>query len=493
MESHVPALVRSVSPAFTSPAFLLISRNLHYDAGLHICFASAEISQELLPRLHKVKYDTGASEEHLHIESSNEHQGACGRIFLHYPKAAEESVYDQVRIVRYGQLRVVFSPDLKICSWEFCSQNHEEYIRRSSLIPQVCELGAAVQNYQHSARHSSSVAPQNYKSALIPHQMVEALGMPFISQIGIVKRYVRCLQISEVLNFMNDLIDYSQENRLAPKESIATFPRFGSNASPGKNAEQEPKQQQSPAACLAPHFGALVGARSTSGFYGDRLANTTASTSTGTHEHKRQRTGPSSAFAKTPAHTTSVGFLTPLFGIHPQGAPTALGKSGPGSAAENVHLERKTSVSLQQPSNSNLAGPHNPPSTVDRIIQEVMAAQPHTGAGSITGVSDAENRIGIMPTGSNALGNYTCVGNSVASNRINYIDVENYESRNNGIGSSAPTIGTTSGARMDMVVDVDANLDMFHKDAKGKYLPKEYDDLLFDQFEDFESLHELLK
>ncbi|KAL0449817.1 UNVERIFIED_CONTAM: hypothetical protein Slati_1538100 [Sesamum latifolium] len=212
-------------------------------------------------------------------------------------------------------------------------------------------------------------------------------------------------------------------------ESIATFPRLGSNASPGKNSEQDPKQQQSPAASLAPHFGAFVGAGSASGFCGNRLANTTASTFTGANEHKRQRTGPSGPFAKTPAHTTSLGFITPVFGIEPQVAPTALGKSGPGSTAENVHLEPETLVSFQQPCHSNLADPNNPPSTVDRIMQEVMAAQPHTGAGGITGVSDAENRIGIMPTGGNALGNYTCVGNSVASNTISYIDAENYESR----------------------------------------------------------------
>ncbi|KAK4393780.1 Transcriptional corepressor SEUSS [Sesamum angolense] len=517
-------------------------------------------------------------------------KGACGQIFLHHPKAAEESVHDQVRIVRCGQLRVIFSPDLKICSWEFCTQNHEEYIPRSSLVPPVCELGAAVQDYQLSARDSSSVSPEELQSALIlnnlysfrfvsaAHQMVEALGMPFISQIGIVKRYVRCLQMPihgvacagldslelegktnvvmvstfntglrlnwslaanpsvrprvqgisgdllfkpslfsyvalkesldkvegdatvgprteevpgdhrerqhlkvqprnshtnslyiRVLNIMNDLIDYSQENTLAPKESIATFPRLGSNTSPGKSSEQEAKQQQSPAASLAPHFGAFVGAGSTSGFYDNRLANTTASTSTGANEHKRQRTGP---FAKTPAHTTSFGFITPAFGIEPQVAPTALGKSGPGSTGENVHLEPKMLVSSQQPSQSNLADPNNPPSTVDRIIQEVMAAQPHTGSGGITGVSDAENRIRIMPTWGNTQGNYTCVGNSVASNRINYIHVENYESRNNGIGSSAPTIGMSSGAPKDM--------DVFPKDSKGNYLPKEYDDQLLD-------------
>ncbi|KAL0332667.1 UNVERIFIED_CONTAM: Transcriptional corepressor SEUSS [Sesamum calycinum] len=437
-----------------------------------------EISEELLPRLHKVKYDTGVSEEHMHIESPNEYQGACGQIFLHHPKAAEESVHDQVRIVRYGQLRVIFSPDLKIFL-EFCTQNHEEYIPRSSFLradlcifDKVCELGAAVQHYQLSARDSSSVSPEELQKRTdtfvsAAHQMVEALGMPFISQIGIVKRYVRCLQMpidgvacagldsleledhkeeltvtsqqlsnglrlfaklsladlfykpshfsyvalkesldkvegeatvgprtEEVLGnhrerqaamkvqprnshtnslCMDDEIPLIESAEGLQVKSIATFPRLGSNTSPGKNSEQEAKQQQSPAASLAPHFGALSVLEAqvllgSTGFYGNRLADTTASTSTGANEHKRQRTGPSGPFAKTPAHTTSFGFITPVFGIEPQVAPTALGKSGPGSTGENVHLEPKTLLSSQQPSQSNLADSNKPSSTVDRII-----------------------------------------------------------------------------------------------------------------------------
>ncbi|KAI3451533.1 hypothetical protein Pfo_008198 [Paulownia fortunei] len=130
-----------------------------------------EISEELLPRLHKMKYDIGVLEEHLHIDTPNEYQGACGQIFLHYPKAAEESEYEQVRIVRHGQLRLVFSPDLKIRSWEFCAQHHKEYIHRNSIIPQVCQLGAAMQNYQLSTQDSSSVTPEEFKKRSDMHKI----------------------------------------------------------------------------------------------------------------------------------------------------------------------------------------------------------------------------------------------------------------------------------------------------------------------------------
>ncbi|EYU23771.1 hypothetical protein MIMGU_mgv11b023692mg, partial [Erythranthe guttata] len=158
-----------------------------------------EMSEELLPRLHKRKYDTGLVDEHLQIDTPNEYKGACGQIFLHYPKAAEESQYEQTRTVRNGQLRIVFSPDLKIRSWEFCAEDHDEYVHRNFIVPQVSQLGAAMENYRLSTQESSSATPeerQKHTDLLISsaNQMVEALGVPFISQIGVDKRYFRSLQ-----------------------------------------------------------------------------------------------------------------------------------------------------------------------------------------------------------------------------------------------------------------------------------------------------------
>ena len=43
-----------------------------------------------------------------------ESQNSSGQIVLEYAKATQESVFEQLRVVRDGQLRIVFSPDLKV-------------------------------------------------------------------------------------------------------------------------------------------------------------------------------------------------------------------------------------------------------------------------------------------------------------------------------------------------------------------------------------------
>ncbi|PKI45040.1 hypothetical protein CRG98_034562 [Punica granatum] len=89
-----------------------------------------------------------------------EYPNSSGQIVLDYAKAIQESVFDQLRVVREGQLRVVFSPDLKICSWEFCARRHEELIPRRLLIPQVSQLGAAAQKYQAAAQNAAPTVPE---------------------------------------------------------------------------------------------------------------------------------------------------------------------------------------------------------------------------------------------------------------------------------------------------------------------------------------------
>lgn len=131
----------------------------------------SEATVEVLPRLFKIKYESGTLEELLYVDMPREYQNSSGQIVLDYAKAIQESVFEQLRVVRDGQLRIVFSPDLKvapkrnqllhfrhlqsflgiihwhflvfvyyvyqICSWEFCARRHEELIPRRLLIPQV--------------------------------------------------------------------------------------------------------------------------------------------------------------------------------------------------------------------------------------------------------------------------------------------------------------------------------------------------------------------
>lgn len=75
----------------------------------------SEATAEVLPRLFKIKYESGTLEELLYVDMPREYQNSSGQIVLDYAKAIQESVFEQLRVVRDGQLRIVFSqPDLKV-------------------------------------------------------------------------------------------------------------------------------------------------------------------------------------------------------------------------------------------------------------------------------------------------------------------------------------------------------------------------------------------
>ncbi|CAA7027379.1 unnamed protein product [Microthlaspi erraticum] len=77
----------------------------------------------------------------------SERRFPSGIMTLEYTKAVQETVYEHIRVVREGHLRIIFSQEPKILLWEFCTR---------------------------------LVAPQVYA------------GEPIDS--GFSKRYVRCLQ-----------------------------------------------------------------------------------------------------------------------------------------------------------------------------------------------------------------------------------------------------------------------------------------------------------
>ncbi|KAH0850514.1 hypothetical protein HID58_095466, partial [Brassica napus] len=209
-----------------------------------------EATAEVLPRLFKIKYESGTLEELLYVDMPRESQNSSGQIVLEYAKATQESVFEHLRVVRDGQLRIVFSPDLKIFSWEFCARRHEELIPRRLLIPQVSQLGSAAQKYQQAAQNATtdSALPelQNNCNMFVAsaRQLAKALEVPLVNDLGYTKRYVRCLQISEVVNSMKDLIDYSRETRTGPIESLAKFPRRTGPSSvlPGPSPQQPNEQ-----------------------------------------------------------------------------------------------------------------------------------------------------------------------------------------------------------------------------------------------------------
>lgn len=81
---------------------------------LKLVSTHAEATADVLPRLFKIKYESGTLEELLYVDMPKEYQNSSGQIVLDYAKAIQESVFEQLRVVREGKLRLVFSSDLKV-------------------------------------------------------------------------------------------------------------------------------------------------------------------------------------------------------------------------------------------------------------------------------------------------------------------------------------------------------------------------------------------
>ncbi|XP_062233733.1 probable transcriptional regulator SLK2 [Phragmites australis] len=189
-----------------------------------------EATYEVLPRLCQIRFDHGVIDEYLYLDMPNEFRLPNGLILLEHTKAVQKSVYEHLHVTHEGHLRIIFTPELKIMSWEFCSRRYEDYITRRILAPQVNNLLQVAQKYQAAASESGPAGISNGDAQTICNMFVTAsrqlaknLEHHTLNEHGLSKRYVRCLQISEVVNHMKDLIEFSHKNNLGPKESLNNY------------------------------------------------------------------------------------------------------------------------------------------------------------------------------------------------------------------------------------------------------------------------------
>ncbi|CAJ1952652.1 unnamed protein product [Sphenostylis stenocarpa] len=192
-----------------------------------------EATYEVLPRLNEIKFGSGVIDELLFLDLPRETRYPSGAMMLEYAKAVQESVYEQLRVVREGQLRIIFTQDLKILSWEFCARRHEELIPRRLVAPQVNQLVHVAQKCQSTIAESGAdgVSQQDLQTnsnmvLTAGRQLAKILELQSLNDLGFSKRYVRCLQISEVVNSMKDLIDICSEHKIGAIESLKNYPRL---------------------------------------------------------------------------------------------------------------------------------------------------------------------------------------------------------------------------------------------------------------------------
>lgn len=205
-----------------------------------------EANLEALPRLNKVMFESGVIDELLYLDMPHERVQFSGLMILEYGKAVQETVFEQCRVVREGKLRIVFTPDLKILSWEFCAWQPEEFLPRNLVAPQVSQLVQTAQNYESTIYSSGSdgATPHDLQAncnmfLVAGCQLARNTELDLVDDFGFPKRYVRSLQIAEIVNTMKDLITFSLNCNTGPIESLKNYSCEASTSKPLKDESLE--------------------------------------------------------------------------------------------------------------------------------------------------------------------------------------------------------------------------------------------------------------
>uniref|UniRef100_A0A0D3HJC9 Uncharacterized protein n=2 Tax=Oryza barthii TaxID=65489 RepID=A0A0D3HJC9_9ORYZ len=401
---------------------------------------------EVLPRLCQIKYASGTLEELLYVDMPRESQNASGQIVLDYTKAIQESVFEQLRVVREGHLRIVFNPDLKIASWEFCARRHEELIPRRSIIPQVSQLGAVVQKYQSAVQNSTNLSTQDMQNncnsfVACARQLAKALEVPLVNDLGYTKRYVRCLQIAEVVNCMKDLIDYSRQNGSGPIASLHSFPRrTSSGVSPHQSQQQQPEEQQSiPQSSnqsgqnAAPMTGVQASASANADVTSNNSLSCAPSTSApspsvvgllqGSMNSRQDHPMSSANGPYTSGNSAAIPKVNSTTSLQ-SNPSTSFPSPMPTTSNNNMMPAPQSTNQLSSPTTSSNLPPMQPPATrpqepepnesqssVQRILQDLMMSPQMNGIGQLGNDMKRPNGLTSSVNGVNCL-----VGNAVTNN-----------------------------------------------------------------------------
>ena len=78
-------------------------------------FHLVEATYEILPRLCQIRFDHGVIDEYLYFDSPNEFGLPNGQMVLEHAKVVQKSVYEHLHVIHEGHLRIIFTPELKVC------------------------------------------------------------------------------------------------------------------------------------------------------------------------------------------------------------------------------------------------------------------------------------------------------------------------------------------------------------------------------------------
>jgi len=200
-------------------------------------FQLFQLGTETLPRFYNVIYSSSISSVYYVLENPREYCLDSRTYLLFSSKTRVEYKYENgCRVITKGFLRVTFSDELKIILWEFEAKCHDEYLPTSLFKEKKGKRSRRQSlNYVNSLPEKSETngnrePPSNGGGEI----SLDSLPKSQVNQFGLPPPVMRCFEITEVINYMKDLIDFAMDRQLSPMVSLEKyhqkFPSLNSSA-----------------------------------------------------------------------------------------------------------------------------------------------------------------------------------------------------------------------------------------------------------------------
>ncbi|XP_077248581.1 putative transcriptional regulator SLK2 [Tasmannia lanceolata] len=304
-------------------------------------------------------------------------------------------------------------------------------------------------------------------------QLARSLDLQLLNDLGFSKRYVRCLQISEVVNSMKDLIDLSREHNIGPIESLKNYPR---RAAAGKlqipkmeqmvNADSLPADPNTLNKMMVMHPG--LGSHMNSNSINSGTLNNTTQTSISLSNYQnllRQNSNPDASCSFNGSNQAqSLPFQGPVSSV--TGSLQNASVNGLTSPHQNSSINGLTALHQQQhlikqSQQSSQANQHLQQHVIQQLLQEMM----NSNGGLQQQPVDGQNA--NAKASEDVFGGATGMGYLAARTRAVMMN----PSRNNSFKAAPTTSASSDGNGFNSRSDIPQNL---HLGELARDFPQEF-------------------
>lgn len=262
-----------VKEYFTTTAVLRLGVAFAQDQARSLKLAGASVTEEMarsvlvapaavLPRLFQIKFEHGLKEEYLFLGNVQEILLPSGDILVICYRAVEQSVFDNMKVMRHGQLRATFNNELKMTAYDFtlksidCTYSQTDVIQQSISLRQVLgQYSAKVDNLRKNDKAAVKVAVTGALQALAQHINDLHAHIELATHNGYQRRLVRSMQIADIMTCLTTLMEEAgSTSGRSPLEALhdimeasGSFPQYMQNL-PGQQgfaADNQPGQSSS--------------------------------------------------------------------------------------------------------------------------------------------------------------------------------------------------------------------------------------------------------